>query len=44
MEININKEDDEELTIAEVILMLGTELIFFGFVGFVLFLIVNLFR
>lgn len=44
MEININKEDDEELTIAEVILMLGTELIFFSFVGFILFLIVNLFR
>lgn len=44
MEININKEDDDELTIAEVILMLGTELIFFSFVGFVLFLITNLFR
>lgn len=43
MEININKDDDEELTIAEVLLILGTELIFFGFVGFVLFLIGNLF-
>ncbi len=44
MEININKEDDEELTIAEVLLMLGTELIFFSFIGFVLFMIANLFR
>lgn len=43
MNIKIVNEDDEELTLLEVILMLGTELIFFGFVGFVLFLIGNLF-
>ena len=43
MDIKIINEDDEELTLLEVILMLGTELIFFSFVGFVLFLIGNLF-
>ena len=41
MKIGINKKDGEDLTIAEVILIIACQLIYFGFMGFVLWLLFN---
>ena len=42
MKVNIEKKDNKDFTIAEVILIIAIQMIYFGFVGFILWLLFNI--